>query len=57
MSRRDTMRDPCYSGILLEIGRKLHEADRLAVARGLALTHSNIRSLLVRAINEANGAQ
>ncbi len=55
MSRRDTMRDPRYSGILLEIERKLHEADRLAVARGLTLTDSNIRSLLIRAINDAKG--
>ena len=49
------MRDPRYSGILLEIERTLHEADRLASARGLTLTDSNIRSLLVRAINEAKG--
>ena len=55
MSRRDTMRDPRYSGILLEIERKLHEADRLASARGLTLTDSNIRSLLVRASNDAEG--
>ena len=49
------MRDPRYSGILLEIERKVHEADRLAVARGLTLTDSNVRSLLVRAINDAKG--
>ncbi len=49
------MRDPRYSGILLEIERKLHEADCLAVARGLTLTDSNIRSLLIRAINDAKG--
>ena len=49
------MRDPRYSGILLEIERKLNEADCLAVARGLTLTDSNIRSLLVRAINDAKG--
>ena len=49
------MRDPRYAGILLEIERKLHEADRLAVARGLTLTDSNIRSLLIRAINDAKG--
>jgi hypothetical protein len=55
MSQRDTMRDPRYSGILLEIERKLHEADRLAAARGLTLTDSNIRSVLVRTINEAKG--
>jgi hypothetical protein len=49
------MRDPRYAGILLEIERTLHEADRLAGARGLMLTDSNIRSLLVRTINEAKG--
>lgn len=55
MSRRDTMRDPRFAGILLEIERKLHEADGLAAARGLTLTDSNIRSLLVRALNDAKG--
>jgi hypothetical protein len=49
------MRDPRYSSILFEIERKLHEADRLTVARGLTLTDSNIRSLLVRAIHDAEG--
>ena len=49
------MRDPRYAGILLEIERKLHEADHLAGVRGLTLTDSNIRSLLVRASNEAKG--
>lgn len=55
MSHPDTMRDPRYPGILFEIERKLHEADRLASARGLTLTDSNIRSLLVRAVNDAKG--
>jgi hypothetical protein len=49
------MRDPRYSGILLEIERKLHEADRLASASGLTLTDSNIRSLLIRTIHDAKG--
>jgi len=55
MSQRDTMRDPRYSGILHAIESKLHEADRLATTRRLVLTDSNIRSLLVRAVNEAKG--
>jgi hypothetical protein len=55
MSRRNTMRDPRYSGILHAIETQLHATDRLAASRGLALTDSNIRSLLVRAINEARG--
>lgn len=55
MSRNDTMRDPRYSSVLLEIERSLHEADHLASVRGLTLTDSNIRSLLVRAINDAKG--
>ncbi len=49
------MGDPRFAGILYEIERTLHEADRLAVARSLPLTDSNIRSLLIRAINEAKG--
>jgi len=55
MSRRDTMRDPRYSMILLQIERTLHDADRLAATRGVPLTDSNIRSLLIRASNEAKG--
>ncbi len=49
------MRDPRFSGVLLEIEHKLHEADRLADVRGLTLTDSNIRSWLVRVINDAKG--
>lgn len=49
------MRDPRYAGILFEIERKIHEADQLAATRGLTLTDSNVRSLLIRAINEAKG--
>ncbi len=49
------MRDPQYAGILHEIERQLHEADLLAASRGLTLTDSNIRSLLVRIINDAKG--
>jgi hypothetical protein len=55
MSRNDTMRDPRYALILLQIERCLHDTDKLAATRGLTLTDSNIRSLLVRAINEAKG--
>lgn len=55
MSRHDTMRDPRYSMILLQIERCLHDMDKLAATRGLTLTDSNIRSLLVRAVNEAKG--
>ena len=55
MSRNDAMRDPFYAPILFAIERKLLEADRLAASRGIALTNSAIRSLLVRAINEAQG--
>ena len=55
MNHRDTMRDPRYAGILLVIERQLTASDRLAATRGLTLTDSNIRSLLVRAFNEAKG--
>lgn len=57
MNRHDTMRNPRYSGILLAIERQLHATDRLAATRGLVLTDSNIRSLLVRATNEAKGKE
>ncbi len=55
MSRHDTMRDPRYAPILLHIERCLHDTDKSATARGLTLTDSNVRSLLVRAVNEAKG--
>ena len=46
---------PRFSSVLYMIESKLHELDCLAAARGVALTDSAIRSLLVRCINEANG--
>ncbi len=55
MSRNDTMRDPRYAPILLQIERCLHDTDKLAATRGLTLTDSNVRSLLVRAVHEAKG--
>ena len=55
MSRNDSMRDPFYVPILFAIESKLLEADRLAASRGIVLTDSAIRSLLVRAINQAQG--
>ena len=55
MSRQDPMRDPRYSGILYAIESKLDDADRLAATRGLTLTDSNIRSSLIRAVNQARG--
>jgi hypothetical protein len=55
MSRHDTMRDPRSAPILLQIERCLHDTDKLAAARGLTLTDSNVRSVLVRAVNEAKG--
>lgn len=55
MSRNDAMRDPFYAPVIFAIESKIHEADRLAAARGIVLSDSAIRSLLVRAINEARG--
>ncbi len=55
MSHGDLMKDPFYAGILFEIERKLDEADRLASARGLRLTDSQVRSALVKAVNTARG--
>ncbi len=49
------MRDPRYSPILLQIERTLYDADKLAASRAITLTDSSVRSLLVRAINEAKG--
>jgi len=49
------MRDPRFSNIHYAIESKLHEVDCLAGTRGVALTDSAVRSLLVRCINEAKG--
>jgi hypothetical protein len=49
------MRDPRFSPIFLQIERTLCTTDASAHARGVTLTDSNIRSLLVRAINDARG--
>ena len=55
MSRRDTMCDPRYSGIPYAVESELHAIDASATTRKLTLTDSNIRSLLIRAINNAKG--
>ncbi|MFA6289401.1 MAG: hypothetical protein WC661_18630 [Opitutaceae bacterium] len=55
MARNDAMRDPCYAPILLNIETVLHETDLLAKEQGLPFTDSAVRSLLVRAANEARG--
>lgn len=49
------MRDPAFAGLLHAIETQLHASDQEAAAKGIVLTDSNIRSLLVRAINEAKG--
>jgi hypothetical protein len=51
----DVMKDSFYAPILLEIENKIHEGDRLAAARGIYLTDSNIRSLLLKASHAAKG--
>ncbi len=55
MARNDAMRDPYYALILLEIEKVLHETDLRAKEQGLPFTDSAVRSLLVRAANEARG--
>jgi len=55
MARNDAMRDPFYAPILFKIEGVLHNTDRLVKAEGITLTDSAVRSLLVRAINEARG--
>jgi hypothetical protein len=55
MRHGDLMNDPFYAGILFAIESKIHEGDRLAASRGIALTDSNIRSLLIKTIHAADG--
>jgi len=55
MRYHDLMKDPFYAGILFAIESKIHEGDRLAVSRGITLTDSNIRSLLIKTIQAAGG--
>src|SRR5882762_5353732 len=55
MSLRNTVPAPNLTPLIYATEIKLHTIDRLAAERGLVLTDSNVRSLLVRAINEAKG--
>jgi hypothetical protein len=55
MPRNDAMRDPFFAPILFKIETVLGETDQRAKAQGLTLSDSAIRSLLVRAANEARG--
>lgn len=55
MARNDVMRDPFFAPVLLRIATVLHETDREAQRQGLTLTDSAVRSLVVRAGNEARG--
>jgi len=55
MRHGDLMKDPFYAGILFAIESKIHEGDRLAALRGITLTDSNIRSLLIKTIHAAGG--
>ncbi|MCK9589108.1 MAG: hypothetical protein WC076_08895 [Terrimicrobiaceae bacterium] len=55
MRSRDLMKDPFYAGILFAIESKIHEGDRLAASRGITLTDSNIRSLLIKTVHAARG--
>ena len=55
MRHGDLMKDPFYAGILFAIESKIHEGDRLAASRGITLTDSNIRSLLIKTIKTAGG--
>lgn len=49
------MRDPAFSMVLFAIEEQITALDQEAERRGLRLTDSSIRSLLIRAINEAKG--
>lgn len=55
MRHHDLMQDPFYASILFAIESKIYEGDRLAVSRGITLTDSNIRSLLIKTIHAARG--
>lgn len=55
MARNDAMRDPFLAPVLLRIETVLHETDREAQGHGLTLTDSAVRSVVVRAVNEARG--
>lgn len=49
------MRDPFFAKIIFAIELKINEGDRLGEQRGFHLTDSNIRSLLIKAVQSAQG--
>ena len=55
MSRDGRMSDSFYTPILYQTESKILEGDRLATSQGIRLTDSNIRSLLVKALNAGQG--
>ena len=57
MRRDDTMKDPFYAQIMFEVESQIFEADRRATQKGFTLSDSNVRSVLVKAINLAGGKQ
>src|SRR5579862_5727066 len=55
MRHGDLMQDPEYSGIIFQIERTIHRKDEEAKAGGLALTDSQVISVLTKAIGAAHG--
>lgn len=49
------MKDPFYAGIIFKIERKIAEADRIALDRGMTLTDSQVISVLTKVAGEAGG--
>lgn len=49
------MQDPDYSGIIFKIEQTIHRKDEEAKAGGLALTDSQVISILTKAIGAAHG--
>jgi hypothetical protein len=49
------MKDPFYAGIVFEIERKITEGDKIARSRGIALTDSQVISVLTKVLGAAEG--
>ena len=57
MNSADVMRDPFYVPILHYIESAIYLADREAESKGMRLTDSQVRSILVKARKRAEGGQ
>lgn len=55
MKHEDIMSDPFFAGVMLQIERRIFEGDEIARSRGIALTDSQVISLLTKVIGAAEG--